>query len=126
MERRKAITSAAAASLTLLAGATGIALNSGILRANVDDNIGKISPVDATLGVNPADTVPVDESPAAATVVSAAPSVRATASQPVTTSTASPSAVGDHEENEDDDWDEHEQESEVAEDREYEGADDDD
>jgi hypothetical protein len=45
MELRKANTAAAATSLNLLAGALGIALNSGIVGASGDDHVGRISPV---------------------------------------------------------------------------------
>jgi hypothetical protein len=48
MERRKAITVAATTSLTLLAGALGIALNSGIVGASGDDHVGKLSPIATT------------------------------------------------------------------------------
>jgi hypothetical protein len=116
MERRKAITTAAAASLTLLAGAAGIALNSGIVRANADSNVGQLSPVDTT--ANPPITVYVDE-PATATPVTAAPPVQPTNSQPVTTSAASGYHDDDSHESEDND---HESEEH----HEYEGADDDD
>ena len=86
MERRKAITTAAAASLTLLAGAAGIALNSGIVGAGGNDNVGQISPVNTT--TNPPITVSVDD-PATASPVTAAPAVQPTNSQPVTSSAAS-------------------------------------
>jgi hypothetical protein len=44
MERRKAVTVAATAALTLLAGAGGIALSSGILAASHGDGVGTIRP----------------------------------------------------------------------------------
>jgi hypothetical protein len=48
MERRRAVIAAATASLTLLAGAAAISLNTGIVRASDDDGVGQISPVDPT------------------------------------------------------------------------------
>jgi hypothetical protein len=48
MERRKAIIAAATASLTLLAGAAAISLNTAIVGASGDDGVGQVSPVDAT------------------------------------------------------------------------------
>jgi hypothetical protein len=123
MERRKAITAAAAASLTLLAGAAGIALNSGIVGATGDDNVGQISPVDTT--AKPPIAVYVDD-PASRTVTSTPP-VRPTDSQPVTTSAASGYQDDDHDEHEDeDDDDRYEHESEDDDHDEYEGAEDDD
>ena len=114
MERRKAITTAAAVSLTLLAGAAGIALNSGIVGAGADANVGQVSPVNTS--ANPPITVYVDD-PAATTP--AAPTVEPTNSQPVTTSAASGY--------QDDDRYQGEQYEHESEDRhEYEGADDDD
>ena len=44
MERRKAVTVAATAALTLLAGAGGIALSSGILAGSHDGGVGTIRP----------------------------------------------------------------------------------
>ncbi|HET8619212.1 MAG TPA: hypothetical protein VFM27_09650 [Acidimicrobiales bacterium] len=46
MERRKAVIAAATASLTLLAGAAAISLNTGIVGASGDGGVGQISPVD--------------------------------------------------------------------------------
>lgn len=99
MERRKAITTAAAAGLTLLAGTGGIALNSGLVGASSHRDVGQLSPV--TLVEDPA-----------ATQVSVPP-VQATESAPVTTSSAS--GYDDDHSHEDDD------EHEV-----YEGRSDDD
>jgi hypothetical protein len=59
MERRKAITAAAAASLTLLAGAAGIALNSGIVGADSNDDVGNLSPVGPS--AKPPVTLVIDE-----------------------------------------------------------------
>lgn len=84
MERRKAITTAAAASLTLLAGAAGIALNSGIVGASGDHNVGQVSPVKTT---NPPVTVYVNDPATAA--ATPAPQVQSTDSQPIATSAAS-------------------------------------
>jgi hypothetical protein len=122
MERRKAITTAAAASLTLLAGATGIALNSGIVGATGDDNVGQISPVDTTS--NPPITVYVDD-PTTKTATSTPP-VEPTNARPVTTSAASGYQDDDRYEHEDGDDDRYEHESEDDDHHEYEGAEDDD
>lgn len=46
MERRRAVIAAATASLTLLAGAAAISLNTGIVGASRNDRVGQISPVD--------------------------------------------------------------------------------
>jgi hypothetical protein len=62
MERRKAVIAAATASLTLLAGAAAISLNTGIVGASGDSGVGQISPVDPAVT---SATVYVDE-PAAA------------------------------------------------------------
>lgn len=114
MERRKAITTAAAASLTLLAGAGGIALNSGVVSARGDDNVGQLSPVDAT----PL-TVYVDDPATAAST--SPPPVQASDGQPVATSAASSYQDDDrHEQGDDDHDDEHGDRDE------YEGAEDDD
>lgn len=58
MERRQAVIAAATASLTLLAGAAAISLNTGIVSASGDDGAGHISPVVAT---TPPTTVYVDQ-----------------------------------------------------------------
>ena len=113
MERRKAIATAAAASLTLLAGAAGIALNSGIVGATGDDGVGQLSPVNTT--ANPPITVYVDD-PAGPTKATPAPGVQPTNSQPVTTSAASSYQDDDRGQREDEDEDHDE----------YEGAEDDD
>ena len=84
MERRKAITAAAAASLTLLAGAAGIALNSGIVGASGQDKVGTLTPVVST-ATTPV-TVYVD-GPNANT--SASPAIQPTNGTPVTSSSAS-------------------------------------
>jgi len=84
MERRKAITAAAAASLTLLAGAAGIAVNSGIVGAGAQDKVGTLTPVVS------ASTTPVTmyvDGPAASTSV--APAIQPTNRTPVTSSSAS-------------------------------------
>ena len=89
MERRTAITTAAAASLTLLAGAAGIAVNSGIVGANGDGNVGKLSPVSPTPAA-PATAAPgVTVGDPAVITTSPAPSVRPVAAAPVTRSGAS-------------------------------------
>ena len=48
MERRRAVIAAATASLTLLAGAAAISLNTGIVDASGNGGAGQISPVVAT------------------------------------------------------------------------------
>jgi hypothetical protein len=48
MERRRAVIAAATASLTLLAGAAAISLNTGIIGASGDGGVGQISPVVTT------------------------------------------------------------------------------
>jgi hypothetical protein len=50
MERRNAMTAAATAALTLIAGAGGMALSSGILGAAADDGVGRVSPVPSRTG----------------------------------------------------------------------------
>jgi hypothetical protein len=111
MERHKAITTAAAASLTLLAGAAGITLNSGIVGGGSNGNVGQLSPVSST--TNPPITVYLDE-PAPIPPVTPSPPIQPTTSQPVTTS----GVTGDR----DDDRDEHGDDDGY----EYEGAEDDD
>jgi hypothetical protein len=120
MERRKAIMTAAAVSLTLLAGAAGIALNSGIVDTSGDDKVGQISPIDT----NPPVTVYVDDL-AGTTAVTPAPPVPPTGSEPA--------ASGDHDDDRyEDDDDRYEDDDDRYEDEgdddhgEYEGADDDD
>lgn len=70
MERRKAVIAAATASLTLLAGAAAIGLNTSLVGATGDDGVGQISPVDPTTTPS---TVYVDE-PAAGQTTSPSPS----------------------------------------------------
>jgi hypothetical protein len=70
MERRKAVLSAAAASLTLLAGAAAISLNTSLVGASGDDGVGQVSPVD--LATTPS-TIDVDE-PVAGQTTSPSPS----------------------------------------------------
>jgi hypothetical protein len=48
MERRKAVIAAATASLTLLAGAAAISINSGLVGASGSDGVGTVQPIDAT------------------------------------------------------------------------------
>src|SRR5262245_1504837 len=55
MERRRALIAAATTSLTLLAGAAAIGLNTGIVGASGDGGVGQISPVVAT--TTPSDRV---------------------------------------------------------------------
>jgi hypothetical protein len=70
MERRKAITAAAAVSLTLLAGAAGMALSSNLVGAGVNDDVGQLSPVSSA--TNPAVTVD-DQSDLTSTLATAPP-----------------------------------------------------
>jgi hypothetical protein len=130
VERRKAITTAAAASLTLLAGAVGITLNSGIVGASGNDGVGQLSPVSTTAPPitvyveDPAPTTLATVAPAtAATVagvpVTAAPLLQRSGSTPLATSTAGRSQDDDRDEDEGDDERDDERE-------EYEGAEDDD
>jgi hypothetical protein len=71
MERRKAVVAAATASLTLLAGAAAISLNTSLVGASGDDGVGEVSPVDPA---TTAGTVYVDE-PATAPTTSPSPSL---------------------------------------------------
>lgn len=48
MERRKAVIAAATASLTLLAGAAAVSINSAIVGASGSDHVGQVQQVDAT------------------------------------------------------------------------------
>jgi hypothetical protein len=70
MERRKAVIAAATASLTLLAGAAAISLNTSLVGASGDDGVGQVSPVDPATTPS---TVYVDE-PAAGPRTSPSPS----------------------------------------------------
>ena len=115
MERRKAITAAAAVSLTLLAGGAGMALSSNIVGAGANDGVGQLSPVSSL--DNPPITIYVDD-PADPSTAVVRPAVQATEAAPLTTSSAS-SFGGD----DDDEDDEHEHEHEHEE---YEGGEDDD
>jgi hypothetical protein len=111
MDRRKAVTAAAAASLTLLAGAAGITLNSGIVGASGDGKVGQLSPVNAT--ANPPTTIYVDV-PATTAQAAGTPLVQPSNAKPVTTSAASGHQSDDSSEHESDDH------------HVYEGAEDDD
>jgi hypothetical protein len=110
MERRKAITMAAAASFTLLAGAGGIALNSGIVRVGGHDKVGSLSPV--STGATAPITVYVTD-PNVPTV-SPTPSVQPTTATAVTASSGSAVSSGDrhdddsHGEHDDDHGQKHE------------------
>ena len=70
MERRKAVIAAATASLTLLAGAAVISLNTSLVGASGDDGVGQVSPVDPATTPS---TVYVDE-PAAGPTTPPSPS----------------------------------------------------
>jgi hypothetical protein len=129
MDRRKAITTAAAASLTLVAGAAGLAFNSGLVDATDASEIGHLSPA-STTGKPPA-TVHIED--VATATAASPPTLQPSASTPVATSSAS-AVVGDSEIEGDDELeqaDEHEQEVDdpdhaETESHEYEGAEDDD
>ncbi|HET9609674.1 MAG TPA: hypothetical protein VFP06_08700 [Acidimicrobiales bacterium] len=60
MERRTAIVAAAATSLTLLAGAAAISLNTQLVDAGGDDGVGRVSPI-ATSSEPPGAPVQVDD-----------------------------------------------------------------
>ncbi len=70
MERRKAVIAAATASLTLLAGAAAISLNTSLVGASSDDGVGQVSPVDPATTPS---TIYVDE-PAAGPTTPPSPS----------------------------------------------------
>jgi hypothetical protein len=106
MEPRRAITAAAVVSLTLLAGAAGIALNSGIVSSEPDNNVGQLTPTDPATGP---DTIHVD--PAVPPPLAVQPGTSA----PFTTSLGSRSTA---------DRDDDRRQGEPRD--EYEGADDDD
>jgi hypothetical protein len=109
MERRKAVIAAATATLTLLAGAAAISLNTSLVGASGNDGVGQVSPVDPTTTPS---TIYIDEPAASQTTPS------------------SPSRSGDDEVDEEDDRgdDDHGNDPDgyVDDDHEYEGADDDD
>jgi hypothetical protein len=126
----RAITAAAAASLTILAGAAGIAVNSGIVGARGDDHVGRLTPLGTT--AQPVGASVADPATTTPTAVTATPPVQASDSQPVATSSASGSHDGDEHDDDEHDGDEHDgdehdgDEHEDDDHREYEGADDDD
>jgi hypothetical protein len=132
MQRRKAITVAAGASLTLLAGAGGMALNAGIGGAGSHDQVGTLTPVSAELLTPAPDGVAGTTAPTAV-----GPAVRPTTTPPVTTSSGSSIAGTHHDEDGDDDHaDDHDADDDHVDgehrdrshdgEHEYEGADDDD
>ncbi|HET6775439.1 MAG TPA: hypothetical protein VFH36_19145 [Acidimicrobiales bacterium] len=109
MERRKAVIAAATASLTLLAGAAAISLNTSLVGASGNDGVGQVSPVDPTTIPS---TIYIDEP--------AAPQTR-----PSTPSRSGDDVFdGEDERDEDDHGDD--PAGYVDDDHEYEGADDDD
>lgn len=116
MERRKAITTAAAAALTLLAGAAGIALNTGIVNAGDDGNVGQLNPVSSAHSGSSVDD--------RARASSLTPLVQPSQSPPVTASSAS--GYDDSDEHEGDDNEGHDDKADSEDDHEYEGRDDDD
>lgn len=63
MERRKAVIAAATASLTLLAGAAAISLNTSLVGASGDDGVGEISPVEVVTVPSTAVDEPVTGTP---------------------------------------------------------------
>ena len=118
MERRKAVTAAAAAGLTMLAGAAGIALNSGIVGAKDDGNVGQLSPL---VEARPQ----VDVRDASGRPLVSSPAVDATDGAPVATSSASGHDSDDDEHDDDDEQVDHRDDKQEGHDQ-YEGADDDD
>jgi hypothetical protein len=108
MEPRRALTAAAVVSLTLLAGAAGIALNSGIVRSEPDSNVGQLTPTDPAAGPTTSHVAPAEND------VPPPVAVRPGTSAPLTTSSASRSTTDYHDRREGEHRDE------------YEGADDDD
>lgn len=99
MERRKAVTAAAAVSLTMLAGAAGITLNSNIVGAGANDDVGQLSPVSATSG-DPG-TLYVDGGATSIRPTLAPPPLQPSDADPMTASSASSYAGEDeHEEHE--------------------------
>ena len=119
MQRRNAITVAATASLTLLAGAGGMMLSSGILGASADGGVGRIDPVPTapstlahSTGATSTTVLPAMTAPA--TVVPATPPV--TVVERPADATSAASAVRTEDRRDDEGREEHE----------YEGAEDDD
>jgi hypothetical protein len=112
MERRKAVIAAATATLTLLAGAAAISLNTSLVGASGDDGVGQVSPVDTA---TTPETIYIDEP--ATTQVPAGGQVRS-------------DDDGDDEDDDDRYADEQEfggdDDGSGEEEHEYEGADDDD
>jgi hypothetical protein len=131
MERRKAITTAAVASLTLLAGAGGIALSSGIVGASGDGPVGRLSPV-STVGPSTAIDAPAPSAGEPAAAPAGTPMVRPTDAPPVSASAASGHEVDDDHRREGDEVDDHDQDDrrddreDHDDDHEVEGASDDD
>jgi len=123
MERRKAITVAAAASLTLLAGGAGMALSSNIVGTGANDGVGQLSPVSSL--DNPPITVFVDDQSDPTATVATPPPVQRTDATPLTTSSASGYSDEEYEDEGEDEGDDHD-EYEEHEDDEYEGGEDDD
>ncbi|MEZ5310924.1 MAG: hypothetical protein R2735_10095 [Microthrixaceae bacterium] len=126
MDRRKAVKLAGAASLTLLAGAGGIAVNSGILGSSSDGNVGKIVPIDnsiASRAVYPDVISPQSSAPPAPLLQWIAP----TDSAPVTTTSASASGNDDdHDNDQEQGHEKHDDDKHDDDEKHYEGSDDDD
>jgi hypothetical protein len=107
MERRSAIIAAAGASLTLLAGAAAIGINTQLVSASDNDGVGEISPIGATEA--PTETIYVDD--------------------PAAPAPAPAQDDDEYEDREDDGYEDHEDEDgpeEQEQEHEYEGAEDDD
>jgi hypothetical protein len=112
MERRKAVIAAATASLTLLAGAAAISLNTSLVDASGNDGVGQVSPVDPTTP----STIYIDEPAAPQT-------------SPPSRGRSGDDEFNDEDELEDEDEsgrDEDDDHGYEDDDHEYEGADDDD
>lgn len=123
MERRKAVLAAAAASLTLLAGAAAISLNTSLVSASGDDGAGQVSPVDPATTPS---TIYVDE-PAAGPTATPSRSSDAGDDLEDEDELERDDDSGREDDSDDyegeDDGDEHEDDDDS---HEYEGADDDD
>lgn len=134
MERSKAVKVAGATALTLLAGAAGIAINSGIAGSESPGDVGNIKPVDAT---RVPVTVYVDKfaSTTSTAVVPFAPIVEPSEREADSRSAASATGRSDDDDKKSDDHDDdhddkksddHHDDHDKKSDKHYEGADDDD
>jgi hypothetical protein len=124
MERRKAVIAAATASLTLLAGAAAISLNTSLVGASGDDGVGHVSPVDPATTPS---TIFVDE-PAAGRTTSPSPSRDGEFDDEDEFERDEADGFEDDSHGDDGTYedDDHEYDDHEYDDHEYEGADDDD